>query len=692
MNQITTGPVTDDASTNPLLTRSDLPFELPPFERIRADHFVPAFEHLEQQVRRTLADITQPQTPATFVDVVEPLERDHAATERVLAPLHTLTGSDTTPPLQALEDELAPRVAALADLVDVDAALLEKLREVRAGDATMSPEQSHVVERRIKAMTLAGAALTPEAAEQVKAINGELATLGAEFDRRLLADTAALAVVVEERSSLAGLDDAEIDALARPEQDGGGYVIPLTYPTGHPYLARLRDRDLRRRIMTASTARCSRGDENDTRELVRDIARLRARRAALLGFDSHAAWATADSTARTPQAVLDMLAPIARAAGENARAEIEVLAATAREDGVDTIESWDHAYYAEQVRARDHDVDLEALRPYFELERVLERGVFAAAEQLYGLTFTPRADLRGWNADTRVFEVHDEDGGAVGLYLLDPYARPSKRGGAWMHPLVEQNDLLGQAPVVCNNLNVTRPSQGEPTLMTFDEVETFFHEFGHALHGLLSQVRHPSVSGPNVERDFVEFPSKVNEMWMLWPSVVERYAQHVETAETLPEAVRDRLEASATCNQGFATSELVGAALLDFSWHLLTEQDEVPSVEQMAETVRRRYGLDIDAVPSRYAAPYFQHVFSGGYSAGYYGYLWSEVLDADACEWFVENGGATRENGRRFAERILGVGGGADPMGAYESFRGRAPSPGPMFRRRGLEARSSGSR
>lgn len=667
MSHVTTAAMPEN---NPLLSSSELPYGLTDFAAIQTSHYLPAFDVVEVQVAQTLAAVTQDDVPATFENTVEPLERDHIALERVLTPLFTLTGADTTPQLQELEEQLAPRLSQLGDSIELNTALLARLQQVQEND-DLTPEQRHIVERRIKDMTLAGAALDDAPAERVRAINSRLASLGSEFDRRLLADTADLAVVVEDRAELDGLSDAEIDALARPQGEGGGYVVSLTYPTGHPYLARLTNRGLRERIMTASLARCSRGSENDTTELVREIAGLRAERAALLGFDNHAAWSTAGGTAKTTQAVLDMLTPIARGAGENARAEVEALTELARRDGIDTLEAWDHAYYAEKVRAERYAVDLEALRPYFEAERVLEQCVFGAAQRLYGLTFTPRTDLAGWNADTRVYEVHDEDCGVVGLYLLDLYARPSKRGGAWMHPLLEQNHLSEQLPVICNNLNVPKTAEGEPTLMTFDEVETFFHEFGHALHGLLSNVRYPSVSGTSVERDFVEFPSQVNEMWMMWPDVVEAYAQHVETGEVLPQEVCDRIAASGTFNQGFSTSEIINAALLDFHWHLLGQNDAIPTVTQMDEHVRRTYGLDTPAVPSRYAAPYFQHVFSGGYSAGYYGYLWSEVLDADTVEWFEQNGGATRENGRRFAERLLSLGGSIDSMSAYEDFRGR---------------------
>ena len=437
--------------------------------------------------------------------------------------------------------------------------------------------------------------------------------------------------------------------------------------------------------MAASRARGLRGNENDNQRLVLEITRLRAERARLLGFDSHAAYITADETAKTPDAVAAMLGRLAPIAAKNARdeqAELDAMAGF-------PVEAHDWAFYSEQVRSARFDVDTTQMRPYFEAERVLFDGVFFAATKLYGLSFTERTDLIGYHKDVRVFEVKNDDGSPVGLYLCDLYTRDSKRGGAWMDALISQNELLDHPTVVVNNLNVPKPPAGSPTLLTYDEVDTLFHEFGHALHGLLAHVTYPKFSGTNVYRDFVEFPSQVNEMWKLWPEVLAHYAVHYETGEPMPQQLVDKLVASERSNQGFLTSEYLAATLLDQAWHSIgadaavttSAVTDVPAFEAAALAA---VGLDNPAVPTRYSSTYFQHIFSGGYSAGYYSYIWSEVLDADTVDWFKENGGLTRANGDRFRSMLLGVGGSKDPIEAYVDFRGKAAEIGPLLKRRGL--------
>lgn len=436
--------------------------------------------------------------------------------------------------------------------------------------------------------------------------------------------------------------------------------------------------------MTASRSRGSRAGDHDNRDVLLEIVRLRARRAALLGFPSHAAVVTADETAGSPEAVSAMLRPLAVSAARNAREEQLDLDAMNPDE---VLESWDWAFYTEKVRQATYDVDTAALRPWFEAERVLHDGVFFAATRLYGITFTERPDLVAYHPDARVFEVRDEDGGGVGLYILDLYTRDSKRGGAWMNSLISQNELLHHPVVVVNNLNVPKPAAGSPTLLTFDEVSTFFHEFGHALHGLFARVTYPKLAGTNVYRDFVEFPSQVNEMWMLWPEVLANYARHHETGEPIDQSVVDRIRASETFNEGFATSEYLAAALLDQAWHTLTP-DAAAAVQDVAAfeaAALADVGLDNPAVPTRYSSTYFAHVFSGGYDAGYYSYIWSEVLDADTVQWFRENGGLTRANGDRFRSLLLGVGGSKDPLEAYREFRGRDAQIAPLLARRGLD-------
>jgi peptidyl-dipeptidase Dcp len=447
-------------------------------------------------------------------------------------------------------------------------------------------------------------------------------------------------------------------------------------------LTKLRNRDLRRRVFEASVARASSG-EHDNRPVAVRIAQLRAERARLLGFDTHADLVLADSTARTTAAVDAMLGSMVPASVANAAAEAAVLAEAAALDGVE-VAAWDWAFYSEHVRAERYAVDTTALRPYFELDRVLVDGVFHAAELLYGFRFTARPDLHGYHPDVRVWQVSDADGTEVGLYLGDFFAREGKRGGAWMSSFVRQSRLLGTRPVVVNNLNVSRAPAGQPTLLTLDEVNTLFHEFGHALHGLSSAVTYPRFSGTAVPRDFVEFPSQVNEMWALWPQVLGNYARHVETGEPLPSAVVEAIDAAALWGEGFGTLEYLAATLLDQAWHRLPPGAEINDPIAFEREALEKAGVASDLVPPRYRTTYFQHIFAGGYAAGYYSYIWSEVLDADTVEWFKENGGLRRENGDVFRSRLLSVGGSVDPLAAFRAVRGRAADPGPLLRRRGL--------
>ncbi len=529
--------------------------------------------------------------------------------------------------------------------------------------------------------TIAGAALDDEAKVLLRDLNSRLSTLTTKFEKNLLADTNDLAVAFDSADDLAGLDELEIAAAAEAARErglDGQYLVTLVLPTGHPYLSTLTNRSVREKIMAASRARGIRGGDNDNRALVLEISALRSERARLLGFESHSAWVTADETAKNPAAVAAMLERLAPIAARNARqeqADLEKLAGH-------PIEAHDWAFYTEKVRAEKYDVDTAAMRPYFEAERVLHDGVFYAATQLYGVTFAERTDLVAYHPEARVFEVSDDGDTPVGLYVYDLYTRDSKRGGAWMNSLVEQSTLLETPVIVTNNLNVPKPPAGSKTLLSYDEVETLFHEFGHALHGLFARVTYPRFSGTSVYRDFVEFPSQVNEMWMLWPSVLANYAVHFETGDPMPQELVDRLLAAASFNEGFATSEYLAAALLDQAWHsIATAQSDVESFEAAALA---SVGLDNPAVPTRYSSTYFAHVFSGGYDAGYYSYIWSEVLDADTGDWFRENGGLTRENGDRFRKLLLGVGGSKDPLEAYRDFRSRDALIEPLLKRRGL--------
>ncbi|MCP2030641.1 peptidyl-dipeptidase Dcp [Okibacterium sp. HSC-33S16] len=678
-----------DAS-NPFFFPSSLPSGLPPFGEIRDEHFAPAFEAGMVEQRAEIDTLVASVDAPTFENTMIPLERSGQILERVSAVFFNKCSADSTDTTAALEQEIAPRLASHADTIRLNPALYGRIRALHdtLDQLDLDDESRYLVERYYTEFTLAGANLSNEDKNRLREVNATLSTLTTRFEKNLLADTNELAVVLTDKVELDGLSAGEVSVAAEAARERGlhdSYLLTLVLPTGHPALASLTRRDVRERVMRASQARGIRGGKYDNRQLVLDIARLRAERATLLGFASHAACVTADQTARTPENVASMLESLAPAAARNARREQADLQAIVGTEGESTpVESWDWAYLTERVRSERFALDSSELRPYFEAERVLVDGIFFAAHRLYGVSFAERTDLVGYHPDVRIFEVTDEDGSPVGLYLLDLYTRDSKRGGAWMNSLISQNRLLGSPTVVVNNLNVPKPAAGERTLLSLDEVTTFFHEFGHALHGLFATVTYPKFAGTNVYRDFVEFPSQVNEMWMLWPEVVENYAVHVDTGERMPADLVAKLSEAVTFNEGFATSEYLAAALLDQAWHRISPTDQVLDVESFERAALAAVGLDNPAVPPRYASTYFAHTFSGGYDAGYYSYIWSEVLDADTVEWFTENGGLTRANGDRFRELLLGVGGSRDPLEAYRTFRGRNARIEPLLARRGL--------
>ncbi|GAA3741625.1 M3 family metallopeptidase [Leifsonia bigeumensis] len=672
--------------TNPFFAPSTLPYQLPPFADIEDEHYLPAFEKGFEEQLAEISNITGTQDAPTFENTMIPLEQSGQTLLRVARVFYNKSSSDSSDFTNELEEKLAPLMAAHEDAIKLDSQLYRRIKALhdQLDSQGLSSEQRYLVERYYTEMTLAGADLDEGQKEKLKDYNQKLSTLTTRFEKNLLADTNDLAIVIEDKAELEGLGSGEISAAAEAAKErglDGKYLVTLVLPTGHPYLSDLTRRDVREKIMSASRARGIRGGEHDNRDLVLEIAKLRAERARLLGFDTHAGFVTADETAKTPEAVADMLGRLAPPAARNARAEQKDLEELAGHP----IEPWDWSFYTEKVRTAKYDVDTAAMRPYFEAERVLQDGVFFAATKLYGITFAERPDLTAYHPDARVFEVTNEDGSPVGLFVYDLYTRDSKRGGAWMNELVGQNDLLDQPVVVVNNHNVPKPAAGEPTLLTYDEVNTLFHEFGHALHGLFARVTYPKFTGTSVFRDFVEFPSQVNEMWMLWPEVVANYAVHHETGEPMPQELVDKLHASEQFNEGFQTSEYLAAALLDQAWHSITADDVVTDVAAFEAKALAAVGLDNPAVPTRYSSTYFAHTFAGGYDAGYYSYIWSEVLDADTVEWFKENGGLTRANGDRFREKLLGVGGKMDALDAYRDFRGRDAVIEPLLKRRGLE-------
>ncbi|GAA1443773.1 M3 family metallopeptidase [Leifsonia poae] len=676
-------------SSNPFFAPSTLPYQLPPFAEIRDEHYRPAFERgFEEQLAEVRAITAERDTP-TFENTMIPLELSGRTLMRVAEVFFNKSSSDSTDFTNALEEEIAPLLSSHEDAIRLDPQLYARIKALhdQLDSLGLDAESRYLVERYYAEFTLAGAGLSDDDKETLKDYNQRLSTLTTRFEKNLLADTNELAVVFDDASELNGLGEGELSAASEAAKErglDGKYVITLVLPTGHPSLAALTDRSVRERIMTASRSRGIHGGDNDNQQLVLDITRLRAERARLLGFETHAAYVTADQTAKNPRAVADMLGRLAPPAARNALAE----QADLQEQIGDAfaLASWDWSFYTEKVRQAKYDVDVAAMRPYFEAERVLRDGVFYAATRLYGVTFAERPDLVAYHPDARVFEVSNEDGSPLGLYILDLYTRDSKRGGAWMNPLISQSELLDTPTVVVNNLNVPKPAADEPTLLTYDETNTLFHEFGHALHGLFARVTYPKFAGTNVFRDFVEFPSQVNEMWMLWPEVLANYAVHYQSGERMPQELVDRLHASEAFNEGFLTSEYLAAALLDQAWHAITADDTVTDVAAFEAEALRAVSLDNPAVPTRYASTYFAHTFSGGYDAGYYSYIWSEVLDADTVEWFKENGGLLRENGDRFRSRLLGVGGSKDPLEAYRDFRGRDAVIEPLLARRGLDS------
>jgi peptidyl-dipeptidase Dcp len=681
---------------NPFLSPSPLPFELPPFDLIRHEHYRPAFDAgVAEQVAEVEVVATAGE-PATFANTIEALERSGRTLERVLAVFGNLSGSMATDEVRALDSELAPLIAAHADAIRLDPRLFARVDAVHAArHEGLTPEQVRVTERYHQDFVRAGAALGEQDQARLRDLNSELTSLTTEFGARVLADANERALHLTDRSELDGLAEDAVAAAAAAAAGAGleGYLLRLVLPTIQPAIASLTDRDVRRRLHEAATSRGSGGGPNDTRELVTRITSLRAERAALLGHPDHAAYVVDDQTAGSTKAVLDMLGEMVSPAMANLDGERARIEELVRADGVEgPVQPWDWAYYAARDRAATFDVDSDALRPWFELDRVLHDGIFHAATQLYGISFYERDDLPVYADGVRVFEVLDgetPDAEPLGLFLCDWFARPTKRGGAWMSEFVGQSELLGTRPVVVVCLNVPKPPEGQPALMTTDEVRTGFHEFGHALHGLLSAVVHPRLQGTAVPRDFVEFPSQVNEMWAWWPDVLARYALHHETGEPLAPDVVERLIASQAHGQGFDTVSMLGAALLDQEWHRRTTSAApigAEDVEAFEAQALARHGVASPLVPPRYRSSYFAHVFSGGYDAGYYSYLWSEVLDADLVDWFTEHGGPTRENGAAFRRELLSRGGTVDPLAAFAAVRGRPPSTAPLLRRRGLRA------
>ena len=673
-------------SANPFFSKSTLEYELPPFSQINDDHYLPAFyAGMEAQRKEVNAIVDQPDV--TFDNTIVSLEKSGQLLTRVANVFYNKSSSDTNDAIDAIEAEIAPKLAAHSDAIKLNAPLFSRIQKLMEKQGSLSEEDAWILKKYYEDFVYAGAELSEESRERVKRINEELSSLQTTFAKNLLSDTNDLAVFVSDPAELDGLSDNQIAACKAAAEARGihdKWMIGMVNFTGHPLLRSLKNRNLREKVMAHSLQKGLRGNSHDTQVTLLRMVALRTERAKLFGLSNHAEYVLRQQTAGSLDNVHAMLKKIAPAAVENARREGADIQRAIDKEASHVLESWDWDFYTEKVRVEKYQLDTSLMKPYFELNRVLQDGVFYAAGKLFGMKFKERPDLLAYHPEARVFEVFNEDGSAIGLYIGDFYTRDSKRGGAWMNSLVKQSTLLQQLPVVVNNLNIPKPPEGQPTLLTYDETTTLFHEFGHAIHGLLSQVKYPRVSGTSVQRDFVEFPSQVNEMWILWPEVLDNYARHYQTGERLPQSWVDKLNESSTFNEGHATTSYMAAAILDLAWHSIGDISEVDSVPEFEARAIANYGLDYKPVPTRYRSTYFSHIFAGGYSSGYYGYIWSEVLDADTVEWFKDNGGLTRTNGDHFRKALLSRGGSLDSMQMFRNFRGRDADIEPLLRRRGL--------
>ena len=673
-------------SQNPFLAKSNLEYELPPFAEISEDHYLPAFYAGMEEQLAEVEKITS-QAEVTFENTLVALEASGGILSRVAAVFYNKSSSDTNEAIDKIEAEIAPKLAAHSDKIKLNQKLFARITHLVDSGLDLNSEDSWLLKRYHRDFLHAGAGLSDSQREEIKKINEELSTLQTEFSKKVLSETNDLALFVDEVKELDGLSENQIKAC-KAAADARGmkdkYMIGAVNFTGHPLLRSLKNRELRKKVMQASLSKGLRGNGFDTREVLLKMVKLRAKRAEIFGKSSHAQYSLSEQTAGSPEKVHTMLRKIAPAALANAKAEGRDLERLAKLDGIEKLESWDWDYYTEKVRAEKYDLDTSLMKPYFELESVLFKGVFFSAGKLYGMSFKERPDLVTYHPEARAFEVFNEDGSKIGLYIADFYTRDSKRGGAWMNSLVKQSHLLNQLPVVVNNLNIPKPPEGEATLLTLDETTTLFHEFGHAIHGLLSNVKYPRFSGTAVQRDFVEFPSQVNEMWILDPQIVDNYARHYQSGERLPQSWIDKLEESSTFNEGHATTSYMAAAILDLAWHSLSSDEVVSDVEKFEAEAIESYGLAYDCVPTRYRSSYFSHIFAGGYSAGYYGYIWAEVFDADTGEWFKENGGLTRKNGDHLRGKLMSQGGSIDSLEMFRNFRGRDAVIEPLLKRRGL--------
>lgn len=686
---------TDDNWTdNPFAAPSPLPFEAPDFTKIEVEHYLPAFHRGISEQLAEIEKIAGQDAEPTFENTVEAFEKTGALLTRTEQVFFNMTGSHTNPDIQNIQAEMAPLLAAHSDNIQLNRTLFARFETLYTNRATLglSGEQQEVLRRHYENFVRAGARLSDKEQARIRALNEQLSTLETKYDDNILAVTKERSVVVDTVDELDGMSNADIAAAAQKAKErghDGKYLLEISNTTRVPILSSLNNRALRKRVWKSSATRALGEDGGiDNRPIILEMAQLRAERAALLGYPNHAAYKLQNQMARTPDAALKMLTDLAPGVVARVNEEANELRAMIRLMGEDhELEPWDWEYYAEKVRTQKFQVDAAAVKPYFESNNVLENGVFFTMRKLFGVEFKERRDIPLYHPQVRVFDVLENDGSQIGLFYIDFYSRDSKRGGAWMSSFVDQSKLLNDRPVIINTLNNAAPADGEPGLMTFDNVTTMFHEMGHGVHGLFSDVTYPSVAGTNTPRDFVEFPSTFEEDWAIQPEILANYARHHETGEPIPGDLLEKVIRASRFNQGFDTLEYLSAAILDMEWHVLSENDIPEDVETFEANVLKKHGIDIAAVPPRYRSAYFTHIWSSGYEASYYAYIWSEVLAADAFAHMIESGGATSANGERFRREILSRGSSRNPMESYRAFRGQDPTVDALLIRRGLKAK-----
>ena len=678
--------------TNPFLHHSTLPYQAPQFDQIDVQHYRPAFDEGVRQKRAEIeAIVHNPQDP-DFANTLQALEQSGALLTRVTSVFFAMTAAHTNDELQRLDEAFSAELAGLANDIYLDGALFARVEAVwqRRHTLGLDSESLRLVEVIYQRFVLAGARLNKADKARLKALNTESATLTSQFNQRLLAANKSGALVVDDVRRLDGLSAEELAVAAEAAKEKGlesRWVIPLVNTTQQPALAVLRDRQIREELFTQAWTRAEHDDDNDTRAIIQRLVNIRMQQAKLLGFANYAAWKIADQMAKTPEAALSFMRAIVPAARQRALDEqAEIQKVIDQEQRQFSVRAWDWAFYAEQVRREKYALDEAQLKPYFALDTVLNEGVFWTANQLFGIKFVERFDIPVYHPDVRVWEIFDHDGVGLALFYGDFFARESKSGGAWMGNFVEQSELNETRPVIYNVCNYQKPATGKPALLLWDDVITLFHEFGHTLHGLFATQRYATLSGTNTPRDFVEFPSQINEHWASHPQVFARFARHVETGEPMPQALRDKMQRASLFNKGYDMTELLSAALLDMRWHSLETSASSYSVDQFEQQALTAEDLDLQAVPPRYRSSYFAHIFGGGYAAGYYAYLWTQMLADDGYQWFVEQGGLTRENGQKFREAILSRGNSTDLAELYRQWRGHDHRMEPMLAHRGLSA------